>query len=245
MRIKKENQQTFEQMQQAVLHQNDLAAARSFQLKLAEELQQAQAYARHLERLLAQTGAAQFIGLGQPMTEFVPATLPEHEFKELTEGETVVMNNVYQVNVRAVGDEPPLGRVVWLSIKRRDKLPIHDWRDLQWIKNQLGGEHLDAVEVYPAEERLVDTSNQYHLFVLLDYKIPFAFQERLVTETIMVNQTSAGEAKNVQRPFAPHVRPADLAECEAKFQRLLEEARQRGRAQQVNDQLKQEIISAT
>lgn len=43
------------------------------------------------------------------------------------------VNSLYQVNVRR-GPE-----ITWLSIKRRDKQPIHDWRDLQDIKNQLVG----------------------------------------------------------------------------------------------------------
>jgi hypothetical protein len=31
------------------------------------------------------------------------------------------------------------GALWWLSIKRRDKLPIHDWRELERIKNEVVG----------------------------------------------------------------------------------------------------------
>lgn len=57
---------------------------------------------------------------------------------------TVVMNDRYQVNITQ-GGEPfaGKGRMVWLSIKRLDKEPIHDWRDLQTIKNMLVGEDWD------------------------------------------------------------------------------------------------------
>jgi hypothetical protein len=57
--------------------------------------------------------------------------------------------------------------VWWLSIKRRDKEPIMDWRDLQAIKTQLCGAEAEAIQLFPAESRVVDTSNQYHLFVFM------------------------------------------------------------------------------
>jgi len=50
-----------------------------------------------------------------------------------------------------------------LSIKRLDKHPVRDWRHFQRIKNELIGEENEAVELYPAQSRLVDTTNQYHL----------------------------------------------------------------------------------
>ena len=69
-----------------------------------------------------------------------------------------------------------------LSIKRRDKEPIRDWRELQAIKNALVGEQYEAVELYPADSRLVDTANQYHLWVLNQEgtSFPFGFTDRLV-----------------------------------------------------------------
>ena len=52
----------------------------------------------------------------------------------------------------------------YLSIKRRDREPLCDWRAKQRIKNAILGDEWEAIEMYPAESRLVDTANQYHLF---------------------------------------------------------------------------------
>lgn len=73
------------------------------------------------------------------------------------------LNDIYQVAKRDVNEH-----FVHLSIKRIDKQPIHDWRHLQQIKNQLVGPENEGMELYPAESRVVDTANQYHLWVLKD-----------------------------------------------------------------------------
>ena len=57
-----------------------------------------------------------------------------------------------------------------LSIERRDGAAVQDWRDLQAIKNQLCGSEYEAIELYPAESRVVDTLNVFHLFVLLSHE---------------------------------------------------------------------------
>ncbi len=69
-----------------------------------------------------------------------------------------------------------------LSIKKRTKGVMHDWRHLQRIKNELVGPEYEGVELYPAESRLVDTANQYHLWVMKDstFRWPFGYKERLV-----------------------------------------------------------------
>lgn len=69
--------------------------------------------------------------------------------------------------------------VVHLSIKRLDREPIHDWRDLQWIKNQLVGNEIEMWECYPKESQLIDTANQYHMWgYLTEIKmIPFGWSE--------------------------------------------------------------------
>lgn len=99
-------------------------------------------------------------------------------------------NETYHVIVRRVDEN-----FLHLSIKRHDKQPIHDWRDLQAIKNQIAGTECEAVELYPAESRLVDSANQYHLWVVTDptYRFPFGFTERFVTEEPLGNSQ--------QRPF--------------------------------------------
>jgi len=102
-------------------------------------------------------------------------------------------NWLYQVAVRTtptdmVREDGKEGFVnlVHLSIKRIDRKPVHDWRDLQRIKNQLLGEECEAMELYPAESRLVDTANQYHLWGYDDPKLraPFGFPgPRVVDDT--------------------------------------------------------------
>ncbi len=111
----------------------------------------------------------------------------------------VFRNSTYQVTVNRI--QTPMGEMLHLSIKRLDKQPIHDWRELQEIKNQLAGPECEACELFPAESRLVDTANQYHLWVLPnpEERFPFGFTERKVS-----GESVGG---SVQRPF-----PADFKE---------------------------------
>ena len=82
-----------------------------------------------------------------------------------------------------IHDKQLKGQMTYLSIKNRDKTAIHDWRHFQQIKNELVGVDCEAVEIYPNENRLIDTANQYHLFVFpKDYKLPFGWQVRTVDE---------------------------------------------------------------
>lgn len=72
---------------------------------------------------------------------------------------------------------------VCLSIQRKDGSRIHSWRALQRIKNELCGPEREAVEIYPADSRLVDVSNTYHLWVLAEgARFPWGFQERMVAD---------------------------------------------------------------
>lgn len=107
--------------------------------------------------------------------------------------EQIFINNRYQVHVRPMGD----GGMYHLSIRRMDRQPIHDWRDLQEIKNQLLGPECEAVEIYPAESRKVDSANQYHLWGVKDptYRFPFGFDAGR-----MVSDDSIGDSVN--RPLS-------------------------------------------
>ncbi len=116
-------------------------------------------------------------------------------------------NNLYTVNVED-GDAPPFGTITWLSIKRNDRTMIHDWRELQRIKNAICGSEREAVEIYPRESRLVDTSMQFHLWVFPEgYTIPFGYAERLVIDETVSDQSLARNAK--QRAWPRDARPAD------------------------------------
>jgi len=94
------------------------------------------------------------------------------------DGDKIYVNDEYQVDVKEL-----VGGWKWLSIKRRDKDVIHDWRILQEIKNKIAGDEYEAVELYPAESRLVDTSNQFHLFVMPEgEKFPFGYGDRMIVK---------------------------------------------------------------
>lgn len=154
------------------------------------------------------------------MGPFYPACLPDSAFDadllaarhgisrevalqqvEKLRRQSVYMNERYQVNVEVVAAPFGLdtGDVLWLSVKRRDRAAIHDWRELQSIKNRLVGDEHEAFEVYPAESRLVDTANQYHLWVFSDPKVrlPVGFRTREVLDAPAAAAQGAG-----QRPFA-------------------------------------------
>lgn len=80
--------------------------------------------------------------------------------EEYLAGETW-LNNLYVVIVKQLA-----GGATHLSIRRQDRAPCRDWRHFQQIKNQLCGPEREALELYPAESRLVDTANQFHLWVM-------------------------------------------------------------------------------
>lgn len=110
----------------------------------------------------------------------------------------VYLNDKYQVNTRVVSALPGASwpPMIHLSIRRIDRAPIHDWRELQQIKNLIVGEDHEAVELYPAESRVVDTANQWHLWCIATAGVafPFGFATGIKsTEPI---------GKSVQRPFA-------------------------------------------
>lgn len=134
---------------------------------------------------------------------------------------TSYYNGKYQVQVRTEQDTQGRGIVV-LSIRREDRKAIMDWRDMQWIKNQLLGPEVEAVQLFPAESRLVDTANQYYLTAYAEpgYRFPFGFVKRAVSsDRIRVVNPDGG--KSNQREFAPHVRPPDLEEQEEDVVRML------------------------
>jgi len=91
-------------------------------------------------------------------------------------GCTYWRNDLYQVQVREYGETG-----VHINIRRIDGAPcIRDWRHFQQIKNEILGEECEAVELYPAESRKVDTSNKYHLFGYRDpaFRFPLGMWER-------------------------------------------------------------------
>lgn len=133
--------------------------------------------------------------------------------KAATEGCKVYVNATYQVLVRDNGTGA-FGPMLHLSIKRRDQKPIRDWRDFQRIKNELAGPDAEAVELFPAESRLVDTANQYHLWVFKEFTFPFGFS----SGRVLLDAHEGGDSK--QRPFADP--PPDVLSKEEVDRRVQE-----------------------
>ncbi len=130
-------------------------------------------------------------------------------------------NSRYAVFVYHYGDKPGF---VHLSIKHQERLPLHDWRDLQRIKNELCGTASEGAELYPAEDRIVDTCNQYHLWVKrpgerfdFGYTDGRASSEDEHTRAFFDRhwKENYGHLPEMalpkQRPFEPHHRSAGLA----------------------------------
>jgi len=100
--------------------------------------------------------------------------------EEADEGCEIWVNDLFQVELRRYPDS----KMIQLNIRRRDgSCDIRDWRHFQAIKNQLVGEECEGVELYPAESRLVDTSNKWHLWCIDDptFRFPIGWKKRDVT----------------------------------------------------------------
>jgi hypothetical protein len=101
------------------------------------------------------------------------------------DGCEMFLNNRYQVSRRRTHvyrDDTGeiVCDVIHLSIHNLERTPLRDWRDLQRIKNELIGPEQEAVELFPAESRLVDSSNEFHLWCMVGVRLPFGFTSRLV-----------------------------------------------------------------
>jgi hypothetical protein len=91
-------------------------------------------------------------------------------------------NNLYRVEM---ADTPPLTpTLTHLVIRRHDRLPCKSWAHFQRIKNELAGPECEAVELFPAESRLVDTANEYHLWVHAKpgFRFPIGWARRIVVQ---------------------------------------------------------------
>jgi hypothetical protein len=81
------------------------------------------------------------------------------------------------------------------SIFRADGEPIHNWSVLQGIKNEIVGPEYEAVELYPAQSRLMNLECCYHLWILAPEKAeptPPRFSigyKREITTRVLVRKT--------------------------------------------------------
>lgn len=115
---------------------------------------------------------------------------------------TIWKNLTYQVALKRFAVDGT--RVFHLSIKRIDQKAIRDWRDFQRIKNQLLSPEHEAIELYPAESRLVDGANQYHLWGVDDptWRFPLGFNAGRA-----VDDTAPPETGVRQRPIPEEAGP--------------------------------------
>jgi hypothetical protein len=80
-------------------------------------------------------------------------------------------NDIYQVQTRRFHCAPFNADMVHINIRRIDGAAVFDWRHRQIIKNEIVGAECEAFELYPAESRLVDTANKYHIWAFVDPSI--------------------------------------------------------------------------
>ena len=101
---------------------------------------------------------------------------------ELAEHESYWSNRFYLVVKKLLqGTEEG---AIHLSIRTHDRKASRDWRHFQRIKNDLAGAEREGVEIFPAESQLIDTANQYHLFVYPEgLHSEFTWQEGRVVES--------------------------------------------------------------
>jgi hypothetical protein len=149
------------------------------------------------------------IGSGVQWQKLVELGLTKSEAKKYLRSmgkDRIWLNDLYQAAVRSrtgpgffdesheVGvwfDDPKMV-TFWISVKRHDKEPIFDWRHMQLLKNDILGEEAEAVQVFPAESRLMDTANQYHLFGWKSgVAFPIGFRNRLVTGEAYAEEVGA------------------------------------------------------
>lgn len=138
----------------------------------------------------------------KPWQQLWRSYLPEEEVTRAREAheaagapyeppEEIWVNDEYQCFVKFLSPRGKAG-IISLSIKRNDKAPAHDWRELQAIKNEVAGWEREAIEIYPAESRLVDEADQTWLWVLpAGEKVGIGFEER----TVDTPESAASRAK--------------------------------------------------
>lgn len=101
--------------------------------------------------------------------KLVPVDNPTLDGKPypLEEGSTFWENNLYVVTKYV----NLFGEVVRISLYRKDNKAVRDWRHIQRIKNEIAGGESWFVEVYPAQSKLVDLGNTYHIWRVPDHAV--------------------------------------------------------------------------
>ena len=104
-------------------------------------------------------------------------TMVRAQHPEMTDAQVAALmpdetwgNDRYTVNVHYLdGDRDGF---VEVGVHNHNRTPHVSWRHLQQIKNEVFGPDREAVQLFPAEDRLVDTANEYWLYVYPVGKAP-------------------------------------------------------------------------
>ena len=113
-------------------------------------------------------------------------------------------NKDYIVHCKPMSSQEGDPIALWLSIRNTpNTAAAHDWRSMQRIKNEIVGSQVDAIEIYPAESKLVDSCNQFHLWCLPPgMSIPMGYQKRDVLSPEQALEEFGEKVK--QRAFESH-----------------------------------------
>lgn len=121
----------------------------------------------------------------------------------------------YQVCSRLIRTK--FGKVEHVTIIRINTDPDHDfvlntggaapigWAEKQMIKDELFGKNRFAIEVYPKEDRLVDVTDTYHLWVF-DKKVNMPFGIHPKEHVKAINRgagMNATEIESLKNHYAP------------------------------------------
>ena len=129
-------------------------------------------------------------------------------------------NNMYTVVVETLSSRGLSGEL-HLTITRNDRSAAHDWREFQRIKNELCGPEREAVELYPAQSRLYDTANTFHLWVMAEGdRVPVGYLSHTVLGTDVASQLNIK-----QRPFGDDDPARELCLTKEGYGKLLKERR--------------------
>lgn len=110
--------------------------------------------------------------LKRPVGEFEKVDLLKSE--NVPPGMTrAYRNNRFTVMIYDNGQDTSKGKATLCMVQRHDNevFPNH-WAVMQNIKNKIFGEDVVAVEYYPREKHVIDTSNIYWLWIFPEGVLP-------------------------------------------------------------------------
>lgn len=169
-------------------------------------------------------------------TPFIKNTNVSKKILDQTDCQQIYLNSRYKVFVKWNGVEKITNNhlknkeicgIMHLSIKNHFNSPIHDWREMQRIKNEICGTACEGIEICPSKDKLVDTCNQYHLWVLPPYcSLDIGYTDRLVCYESkkeinkFINNLKL-KNKNIQRDWEKHHKDENLKDIGPAWDHLI------------------------